>query len=480
MTTGSLRVKDVAATVSAAFDLGELVDPGQVVDVYHWRAGVERQRTIMLGCAQTPAFQPPRIARSAYAGTPRAYRATIVEPYRGHTLPVEFELATKSARSQGCLTVTPWGVRIFPNGALIVRTNIVTSAGKWVTPTDLVTDFNASMRLLGPLCADVLDEFRQIWPKTDTNFELLVPAEVHSLMPAITYETIDATFGITSARVTRRLSDFKDIFRQADGGDPDAIRLASELVAIGRMSEAALASHNNARLSQFALVDLGYRQDEYWVVGQYRLLRSHPDRASPNVAAFWADVGLASDSVLSQRATRNFLRQWLSISRRKLVDQLAAPESLTKQRELLQAVSDSALLALEPVQIRNTSRHEFFRRIVDAISEATCATDERGEAKESLDTFAKVLETHSSQALSDLNIKLQAVQVRLGRIAIWIAVLSVAIATLSLVSAMRKDGGGEDQPCGTETEQNTSTEPNTSVPPSHPASPSGTAAAQSC
>jgi hypothetical protein len=398
-----------------------------------WLAGV----TERLSGASSNGFLPPEIDHSSYARTDRHGRRTFSNQFAAGFMPIVLRLEDSPVHRVGPLDWSIEGLRIGAAGALSVRAHAVLNGHRPVHINEVVSAFHQLRHELDAERVSTLQRFSEVWSSVYPEFPMGAGNEERLREETYYYEIVDLDFGVGGAPMAPKAL-------YATG----PIRALRQLSGLTRMS-LVWNSYDEASVRRMGQFDLGSRHDEFWLVNEERLVRSHPDQGSnPYVDAFFDDVKLGTELVLQQTACLNFLAWWLRSNRWRFLDGLLPgnPESAseTRIRDTLSELAGASDLFSDRVRVEDNSGHSFFRRLLNRTAELFQLDERRSDCRATFTDLFALAEAAATQSTNSTNFAIQRLGVeiaensrRLTRNTLIIAGAAFFIAAVQLFVSLR-------------------------------------------
>lgn len=429
-----------------AFDLGYLLsDP--------WSAGNMAERVKddwLLNISQKLSnwekygFSSPEFAESEYGKTDRAPRNTFAKRHAKRLLPLILPFKKPAKFTEKNLTFYPENIKISPQGAVSIRIIFELGENNNLSTSEIISDYNHMLTKTPAIIRSSINKFIEYWNSSGINTTLNVPS--YELLEEVihTYEIVDFDFNLIENQEISRVTSVKRLYKDDD------IVPACELAAISRMSPVSAQALNDVRLFEFIDTDIGGRDDELWAINRDRTIRCHPDRKSIYNRAFLADIKMASEILICEKATFDFLEDWVGRRRKGLLDQILFHSDLSRQekdisQEQFGEVMRVTQLLIEPIMIQKDVRHAFYIQSISKLIDCLGLKESNERSSKALRDFAQLIESVSgynnaelATHLSNLQVQLAKSAERLGLVTIIITIIGVILAFVQIYIAFIK------------------------------------------
>jgi hypothetical protein len=383
-------------------------------------------------------FSRPEFTESEYGKTDRAPRNTFAKRHAKRLLPLAIKLVKSNIFNERNISFFTDSIRISPQGAISIRIIFELHGKISLSAKDTIDNYNHMLIKIPELLKKLIKNFIEFWNNTEIPVKL-VPPNTELLNEILySYEIIDFDFLLKNGNEELEVKSIKNIYV-----DQDIFPLC-ELSAVAKMSPSSVEILNDARLHEFIKTDIGGRDDELWSVSRDRMIRRHPDRHSIYNQAFFDDIKTATEILISQQATFDFLEEWVSRRRKLVVNKMLQYKNLTELekddlKNLFGEVMNVTQLLTEPVMLQKNVRHTFYIQAMTELSRCLEIKEEKERASFALRDFAQLIETFSSYRNAEIATSIGNLQIQLGKstrrigfLTVWITVLGIILGIIQV------------------------------------------------
>jgi hypothetical protein len=377
-------------------------------------------------------FSRPEFTESKYGKTDRAPRNTFAKRHAKRLLPLAIKLEKPDKFTQKNISFYTDSIQISPQGAVSIRVIFEPQGRISLSAQETIDDYNHMLIKVPGLLKTRLKNFTDFWNNTEIQIKLVPPSSELLNEVLYSYEIIDFDFCLKSDNQELEVSSVKSLYIDED------IFPVCELFAIAKMSPASVNALNDTRLHEFIETDIGGRDDELWAINRDRMIRRHPDRHSIYNKAFFSDIKTASEILVGQQATFDFLEEWVRRQRKLVVDQMLQYKDLTEhekddfQKQFGEVMSVTQLLT-EPILLHKNVRHAFYIQAMTKVSKYLEIQEGKERASNALRDFAQLIETFSGYRNAETAASMGSLQIQLGKSARKIGFLTVLITLLGII-----------------------------------------------
>lgn len=386
-------------------------------------------------------FYRPEFTESEYGKTDRAPRNTFAKRHAKRLLPLAIKLDKPNKFTERNISFYTDSIRISPQGAVSIRVIFEPQNEMSLSANETVDNYNHMLIKVPDLLKTLIKNFTDFWNNTEIQVKLISPSAELLNEVFYSYEIIDFDFCLKDDNQEFDVSSVKILYTDAD------IFPVCELSAIAKMSPASVVALNDTRLHEFIDTDIGGRDDELWSISRDRMIRRHPDRRSIYNKAFFDDIKTASEILVGQQATFDFLGEWVARQRRLVVDQMLQYKDLTErekddfQKQFGEVMRVTQLLT-EPIMIQKNVRHAFYIQAMTKVSKCLEIQEGKERASYALRDFAQLIETFSgyrnaetAASIGNLQIQLGKSAKRIGFLTVWITLLGIILTLIQVYIA---------------------------------------------
>lgn len=349
-------------------------------------------------CSASHDFDGCRLASSTYSQTTERVGATTLAGYAAKGLmPLELHFRDVTTYDES-LHWRPAALHLSGNGAMTLRHEV-----EFDSPADGSLDAAGAIReyhtLIRELRNDVgirASKFAQLWSELHPDIPLSFPHDGGLGEESLLYESIDMDFDICDEVGAHLRQPIKTVIHK------DHVDVVRQLAAISRMSSIEPQHYDAGRLARFREADIGNREDELWLVNPNRMMRSHPDWGNPTNRSFYEDSLLLCEILLQQKASLQYVDQWLRESKGMLRKHSYTLDSESGARGIsdvvlgVERVTDQLA---DPTQLLLGIRNPFFRDLAQTLAAEMQVIGASERAFQSVSLFLGVtrsLHSHSS------------------------------------------------------------------------------------
>jgi len=375
----------------------------------------------------------PDFAESEYGKTDRAPRNTFAKRHAKRLLPLQMRVMQPRKFTEKDFDFYAESVRISPQGSLSVRVLFDLELNTELTVEGAITDYNHMLVKVPALLRNTIANFVSFWNESHITSVKLLPPSLELLEEVMhSYEIIDFDFRLWSNGQQEDVKSVKNLYKDVD------IAPACELAAIAKMSPVSAKALNDTKLTEFFDTDIGSRDDELWAINKDRTIRRHPDRKSIYNKAFFNDIKMASEILLAQQATFDFLGEWVTKRRKDMIEQMLEYRDLTsKEKNDFQMQFGEVMritqLLIEPVLLQKNVRHAFYIQAVARLAKCLEIQDSNERSSRALRDFAQLIETVSGYQNSEISATMGSLQVQLGKSAERIGYVTILITVIGII-----------------------------------------------
>lgn len=375
----------------------------------------------------------PEFAESEYGKTDRAPRNTFAKRHAKRLLPLQMHITQPRIFTEKNIDFYAEGVRISPQGSLSVRILFELEPNTEPTVEEAIADYNHMLVKVPTLLRNTITNFVTFWNESHITSAELLPPTLELLEEVVhSYEVIDLDFKLSIDGQQEDVKSVKSLYKDID------IVPACELAAIAKMSPVSAKALNDTKLTEFFDTDIGSRDDELWAINRDRTIRRHPERKNIYNKAFFNDIKMASEILLSQQATFDFLEEWVAKRRKDMIEQMLEYSELTsKQKNDFQTQFGEVMritqLLIEPVLLQKNVRHAFYIQAVARLAKCLEIQDSNARSSRALSDFAQLIETVSGYQNSEISATIGHLQVQLGKSAERIGYVTILITVIGIV-----------------------------------------------
>lgn len=310
---------------------------------------------------QACGFSSPHFTDSAYARSREHGSCTFSEEYRREFMPLSFKNENKKPFLSDKLAWIVEEVRLGVSGAIAVHIRAWPEKSS-IGVNDLINSYHVYRR-------DVIEELQALlksisveWNKCLPNYTLNTGLTDSCAEYSTFYDVIDVDLLIGG-----KIQKPKDLY---ECGSDDIIKA---IAGVTRMSGVYEHYYGAKCRENIRKSDLGNRDDEFWIVNSERMLRYHPEHTKDIAKQmFFCDVITGIDILLAQRASLDFLVQWIRKQRTGLLEKLplvCSDEKEDAMRELLNRLAWSADLYGELPAMQRTTGSSFFAALMARLAD---------------------------------------------------------------------------------------------------------------
>ncbi len=434
----NLLVTRFTMLLLSATDIGALAGSGVGADRYlkmRGRPGWLEEVRSKFALLEPWGFGVPTVDSSSYQRTDRHGRRTFSGHFVTSYMPLVFKKVEPKKHRVGPIVWHIDELRLGAAGAVSVRAIAhVDNKGKTVRVGEVVSAFHQIRQALDIARVEALQQFADAWTSAVPEVPLAVPHVDVLRRDSYYYEIVDLDY-----RVGRTRMNPKELY---SSGPLNAMQ---QLAGLTRMS-LVWDKYDEVSVRRMAQFDLGSRADEFWIVNDERLVRSHPDAGDPNIDAFFEDVELGLELVLHQAAVLNWLASWLRENRPQLLDSLLVPgeDGLPAAKPILSQLAAASDLFSDRVRVEDNSGHSFFRHLLTHASDRFQLEDRRLSCRATFTDLFSIAQAVSTQASNEASASVQSLSRRLTAFGAIVALATLFVAALQLYLASQ---AGLDQLC---------------------------------
>ena len=443
MSNNHICLTTIQGCLVYALDIGYLFEDAYSSDLISERVSEEWLTSLRnkLQNWEIYGYSFPHFVESEYGKTDRSRRNTFAKKL----LPLELKISNSKKHIASIFTYNADSIRISPQGGISIRV-IYESKGINLSAKDTINEFSQLLEKIPALLQESLADFVVFWNSSVPQINLITPNIEFLKEILYSYEIFDFDFHITDGEKTCEINSIKSLYT-----DKNIIPVC-ELYSIAKMSPASATSLNDTRLFEFIATDIGGRNDELWSINRERMLRYHPDRDSLYNKALFSDIKTAVEILISQKATFDFLEEWVDKKRKIVLEKMLYFNCMDEKgkndfhRQFGEVMGTTQLL-IEPVLLQKNVRHAFYLQAVSSLVSSLGIQDSNQKASYALKDFAQLIESVSGYRNSDLVATMGSIQIqlaksakRIGFITIFIALVSIILTIIQVYLALISDG----------------------------------------
>lgn len=427
-----------------ALDIGYLLQDSWSSDLIDERTSTEWLGGLRHELANWERFglAAPEFVESEYGKTDRASRNTFAQKYTKRLLPLSLRLSKPDKYTEKNITYHADSIRLSPQGGISVRIIFELQSGTSLSVKDTIDNYNQMLIKVPTLLKKTFGVFTGFWNANSLSAKLIHPPSELLREILLSYEIIDFDFSLvcTDGKASE-VTSIKSLLVDSDKVP------ACELAAIAKMSPVSATALNDARLQEFIETDIGGRDDELWAINRDRMIRRHPERNIIYNKAFLDDIKTACGILICQKATFDFLEEWIARRRSIVVKQMVNYGDLDKverasfQRQFGEVISISQLL-VEPIMLQKNVKHAFYIQAVTEVAKHLGMHTASERASRSIRDFTQLIESVAGYREAELTASMSNIQIQLGKsakrigyVTIWITIIGIILTLVQVYLA---------------------------------------------
>lgn len=377
-------------------------------------------------------FAHPRWAESAYSYTDRALRNTFARRHARRLLPIVFFVEREKRYVEKSISFFVERISLSPQGGLAARI-VFEKDNTPLSAKETIELCGHVRRRAYDVLVEPMSNFCAWWNKFRPEEILSLPTIELFEEALYAYEILDMDF--TAGDLP--LDSIKSLlFKKNEIA-------ACELAAISRMSPTSVAVLRDTKIREFANSDLGARDDELWTVNRERMVRRHPDRKQPHNKAFFEDVKTATEILVLQQSTFDFLEEWMAARRSEIFTHMFSDEGKAGGAQViysqLESITRVGRLLVEPLMLQNSAKHSFYIKLISRLSACLDLEERNKRASQAMRDFASLADSASGFSVGLVSAQMASAQVQLAASArkislatAWLTILAILLAAMQI------------------------------------------------
>jgi len=445
MSEKHIRITSIQGCLIYALDIGYLLKYPWLSDLISERACEEWLINLSNGFHNWSKFglSKPEFTASEYAKTDRAQRNTFSKSYAKRLLPLEFKIKKSKNYVSDIFTYKAESIRISPQGGISIRL-VFESKTVNLSAKETIDEYNRMLKSVPELLQTTLRNFISFWNESDIKIRLIMASQELLEEILYTYEIIDLDFSLRYLNEDISTNSIKNLYI-----DTDKIPVC-ELYSIAKMSPTSVQALNDTRLYEFIETDIGGRNDELWSINRERMLRCHPDKDKIHNKAFFCDIKTATEILICQQATFDFLEEWVIRKRKLVLNQMLSLNRMDENekidfQEQLREVMGITQLLIEPIILQKNVRHTFYIQATSLLVRCLEIQTSNQRASSALKDFAQLIDSIAGYRYSDIATSMGSIQIQLGKstrrigfVTIWITTIGIILTIIQVYLAFKK------------------------------------------
>lgn len=367
--------------------------------------------------------------KSKYAQTDKAERNTFSSFYQETMMPliIRAKLPTQE-------NITPFSfeiseIRIGFHGGMSIRS--ITIPENDISNVELSVDdfikayYNLKLQAKTSL-VKFLNNFISIWNNCK-NIITLRQIDTNTFEYFHVFEVFDFDFNIRGKQ-----AGIATLFQKKN------IHILKQVARLLRMTKSDYLKYNPDKLLDINAMNLGFRDDELWIINDERLVRHHPDD-NVYLTSFLDDFILGLDILKQYEANLHFLHHWVIRRRAQIRSQLSSPSNdsakdLSKSWFEIIHFYDNTL---EQFTKQRNVRHSFFNLLLNSavqeIKLVTYSKEVKNEFSELFSTLNSLTSFRLTETMLDLEKNNYALAKTGNKINNTLLILSIIMAIVSII-----------------------------------------------
>lgn len=376
----------------------------------------------------------PRRMKSSYARSGEHGRPTFSKAFQDSFMPLKFSPTDGKSGAVGSLEWKLHDVRVGPTGALTVRFEVeLNGLNRTASVAEIVHSYHHLKPVLDDEFVSAVEPVLRDWHRVRPADGIRVARTSDLVAHIESYDVVDFDYTLNGHAVTP-----KSLYASTDLGP------LKQLAGLSRMSR-VMMSYSDESVRSLQTLDLGSRPDECWLVNSERLIRHHAEQMT-DVAKqlFLEDVVLAADLILQQRASLNYVVDWVRSTRASFLDQLNGLQSLRQgqddMRELLAKIAWMTDLYGDGISVSQDAGTSFFRLVSESLGEAKDLKSHRDQVAKSVDNLLAIATAVYGERTAAASGELSELSIALTRSSRNAAIAAVVLAIAATVFSMVQIG----------------------------------------
>ena len=372
-----------------------------------------------------PVIRSPEYGKSQEHGRP-----TFSDEFAGSYMPIVVEPASREIRDAGSLWWYVEWMKIGPTGAisLCARAELPENAPT-ATALEIVRAYHVFRLELRRCWPELFSLFRKYWSEALPEYAL-DENKADTLADHLEfYDVVDFDFLVYGEPM-----DPKTLYRT---GPTDALRAFAGLT---RMSH-VMGTYSEDTVRGLGSFDLGNRPDELWIVNVERLTRHHPEHLTDiGKRLFMEDIVSGIEILLQQRATLNYVIDWVRNTRATFLDRLTDDSDVepnhSAMRTLLKEMAWTSDLFSETISVDRDSGSSFFRSVISMLAQLKEVDQRRAEVAASVDSLLNISEAVFGERSAAASARLDAIGLSFERSSRNLTIAAVVFAAATVLVAV--------------------------------------------
>lgn len=427
-----LRITRIAIETIASVDLGWIVADAAADRFLRHRGRPGWLSQVLPHFASAGLdLGPAVLCESAYATSGEHGRPTFSASFSSSYMPLQFEVNVPSVETAGCLQWSVRWIKVGPTGAVSFRASAGLAPELSSSSVSEVISAYQDLRFgVRNKLATLVALFVQHWSAKATDY-LLEPTKIRDLLEHLdVYDVVDFDFTVNGMK-----RQPKDLYEKGP------ITAMKQLAGLTRMSR-VMDSYSAESAKSLALHDLGNRPDELWIVNSERLTRHHAEQLTDAAKQlFLEDIVLGTELIMQQRATLNYVINWVRATRATYLDQLtsetASADHDDTMKLLLSRVAWITDMSVENVSAERDSSSSFFRLVLQHVTDVKDIEAYRLDVARSVDSLVGISVAVFGERATAFSADLQHTGLELSRssrnLSLVALVLAVAVVILTVL-----------------------------------------------
>ena len=344
-------------------------------------------------------------------------------------MPLVIEPVARNTRKVGVLKWRVEWMKVGPTGAISLCASAQLAHKGNANVLEIVKsyhDFRLALRRCWP---DLSRQFLGFWSQVLPEYAVQEIRADELIEHLEYYDVVDFDFLVDGSPALPKVL--------YQSGPVDVLRA---LAGLTRMSH-VMGTYSEETVRALGSYDLGNRPDELWIANVERLTRHHPEHLTDiGKRLFMEDIVSGIEIVLQQRATLNYVLDWVRRTRATFLDRLTDESDVedkhTVMRQLLAEMAWSSDLFSETISVDRDSGSSFFRSVISRVAKLNEVDERIAQVSASVNGLLDISQAVFSERSAAASAKIEKSSRNMGIAAVIVAIAAAIIAFVQLWTAV--------------------------------------------